>query len=167
MLVELSLKSPDLDFDINFDLASFVLHFCLVFKLRGSFPTFYLLYVEVAEKEASGDGSTWTGWAVTSITSRFYQQKQETQNSVLSQQNNDIESDSSGKGMFCLFLEYSNFETCQFNLLQPSVSFDIETIHLFYKAIQITGFYMKHDTGLKSVNLLFRYLLSSKCYFFC
>ena len=32
---------------------------------------------------------------------------------------------------------------------QPSVAFHIETSHLFCKAKQMTGFYMKRCTGLK------------------
>lgn len=33
--------------------------------------------IEAAEKEASGqNGSTWTGWAVSSLTSRFYKEQQ-------------------------------------------------------------------------------------------
>ena len=44
MLVKLHLKSPDLDFDIDYDQASFALYFCLVFKLRGSFATLHLLF---------------------------------------------------------------------------------------------------------------------------
>ena len=35
---------------------------------------------------------------------------------------------------------------------QPSVVFHIETSHWFCSAKQITGFYMKHNTGLKWVN---------------
>ena len=38
------------------------------------------------------------------------------------------------------------------NLFQPSVAFLIETSHLFCRAKQITGFYMKRNTGLKWVN---------------
>ena len=37
-------KSSDLDFDIDFDLASFVIHFCLVFNLQRSFATLYLIF---------------------------------------------------------------------------------------------------------------------------
>ena len=46
---------------------------------------------------------------------------------------------------------------------QPSVAFHIETSHLFCSAKQMTGFYMKHNTGLKwanRVNIAF-YLNSS------
>ena len=33
-----------------------------------------MLYIEAAEKEANAQGgSTWTGWAVNSLASRFYQ----------------------------------------------------------------------------------------------
>ena len=163
----MSLMSPDLNFDIDSDLAYFALHFYLSFNLWGPLATLYLLYLEVAEKEANGEGSTWTGWAVTSITSRFYQQKQETQNSVPSQHNNDMQRDSSGKGMFYFFLEYRSIETCQFNPIQPSVVFHIETNHLICTANDISGFYMKCNIGLKSVNLLFKCLHSRKCYFLC
>ena len=37
------------------------------------------------------------------------------------------------------------------NPFQPSVAFHIETSHLFCRAKQITGFYMKCNTGLKWV----------------
>ena len=36
-----------------------------------------------------------------------------------------------------------------FNLFQPSLAFHIETSHLFRRTKQITGFYMKRNTGLK------------------
>ena len=40
-------KSPELDFDLDFDLASFGLHICLVFNLWGwSFTTLYLLIMK-------------------------------------------------------------------------------------------------------------------------
>ena len=39
VLVKLNPKSPNLDFDTDFDLPSFALHFCLVFNLWGSFVT--------------------------------------------------------------------------------------------------------------------------------
>ena len=45
MLAKLSLKSPDLDFYVDFVLASFAFLFCLIFNLRRSFATSYLLYV--------------------------------------------------------------------------------------------------------------------------
>ena len=38
------------------------------------------------------------------------------------------------------------------NLFQPSVSFHIETSHLFYSANQMTVFHMERNTGLKWVN---------------
>ena len=41
-----------------------------------------------------------------------------------------------------------------FNPFQPSAAFHIETSHLFCSAKQMTGFYMKRNTGLKWVNLL-------------
>ena len=37
------------------------------------------------------------------------------------------------------------------NLFQPSVTFNIETSHLFCSAKQITGFYMKCNARLKWV----------------
>ena len=40
-----------------------------------------------------------------------------------------------------------------FNPFQPSAAFHIETSHLFCKAKQVTSFYMKHNTGMKWVNL--------------
>ena len=39
------------------------------------------------------------------------------------------------------------------NPFQPSVAFHIETSHLISKANQMTGFYVKCNTGLKWVNL--------------
>ena len=41
------------------------------------------------------------------------------------------------------------------NPFQPSVAFQIETSHLICSANQVTGFYMKCNTGLKLFNLLF------------
>ena len=38
-------KSPDLDFDIDFDLPDFFLHFRLVFNLRESFATSYFIFI--------------------------------------------------------------------------------------------------------------------------
>ena len=38
-----------------------------------------------------------------------------------------------------------------FNPFQPSVAFHIETSHLICCANQMTGFYMKRNTGLKWV----------------
>ena len=38
------------------------------------------------------------------------------------------------------------------NPFQPSVVFHIEISHLFCKAKQVTGFYIKCNTGLKWVN---------------
>ena len=40
-----------------------------------------------------------------------------------------------------------------FNSFQPNVAFHVETNHLFCFAKKMTGFYMKHNTGLKLVNL--------------
>ena len=40
-----------------------------------------------------------------------------------------------------------------FKSLQPSVAFDIETIHLFLGAKKMTDFYMKCNTGLKWVKV--------------
>ena len=73
----------------------------------------------------------------------------------------------SGKGMLCFFLEYCNFETCQFNPLQPSFAFHVETSHLICTTNQMTGYYMKCNTGLKWVDWFFRCLCLSKCYFLC
>ena len=42
-------------------------------------------------------------------------------------------------------------KTAPFILFQPSVAFHIETRHLICSANQITGFYMKCNTGLKGV----------------
>ena len=39
----------------------------------------------------------------------------------------------------------------KWNPFQPSVEFHIETSHLFCRAKQMTGFYMKHKNGLKWV----------------
>ena len=38
------------------------------------------------------------------------------------------------------------------NSFQSGVAFHIETSHLFSRAKQMTGFYMKSNTGLKQVN---------------
>ena len=38
------------------------------------------------------------------------------------------------------------------NPFQPNVLFHIETSHLFCRLKQMTGFYMKRNTGLKYVN---------------
>ena len=46
-----------------------------------------------------------------------------------------------------------------FNLSQPSVAFHIETSHLIYTANQMTGFYMKCNSGFKWVNPTRRILL--------
>ena len=35
---------------------------------------------------------------------------------------------------------------------QPSIAFHIETSHLFWKTKQLTGFYMKRNTGMKLVD---------------
>ena len=40
------------------------------------------------------------------------------------------------------------------NPFQSSVAFQIKTIHLLYSTKQMTGSYMKHNTGLKWVHLL-------------
>ena len=40
------------------------------------------------------------------------------------------------------------------NPFQPSVTFHIETSHLICSAKQITGFYMKYNTGLKELSFL-------------
>ena len=50
------------------------------------------------------------------------------------------------------------------NPFQHSVAFHMETSHLFCSAKQMTGFYMKHNTGLKwanpfQVNIYFLYPL--------
>ena len=44
-----------------------------------------------------------------------------------------------------------------FNPLQPSVAFHAENSRLIYTANQVTGFYMKCNTGLKWFNVI------SKC----
>ena len=41
------------------------------------------------------------------------------------------------------------------SLSQPNVAFHIETSHLFCFAKQVTGFYMKRNTGLKWVKWTF------------
>ena len=43
------------------------------------------------------------------------------------------------------------------NPFQPSVPFDIETSHLFCSVKQMTGFYMKRNTGLKWVKGLMNF----------
>ena len=40
-----------------------------------------------------------------------------------------------------------------FNPFQPSVAFHIETSHLFCRAKEMTGYYIKRNTGLKWVNV--------------
>ena len=40
------------------------------------------------------------------------------------------------------------------NPFQTSVAFHIETSHLFSRAEQMTGFYMKHNTGFKWINVI-------------
>ena len=45
------------------------------------------------------------------------------------------------------FVFFFNFQ--QVNPFQPGVAFYIETSHIFCCAKQMTGFYMKRDTGLK------------------
>ena len=47
-----------------------------------------------------------------------------------------------------------------FNLSQPSAAFHIETRHLIYTANQMTGLYMKCNSGLKWVNLTCRILVN-------
>ena len=58
---------------------------------------------------------------------------------------------------FVFYVSASHFAclvvSIYFNPFQPSVAFHIETSHLFCKAKQVTGFYMKHNTGMKWVNL--------------
>ena len=48
MLVKWSLKSPDLEFDtdFDFDLASFALHLCLFFNLWGIICYLILVFIE-------------------------------------------------------------------------------------------------------------------------
>ena len=48
------------------------------------------------------------------------------------------------------------------NPLQPSVAFHIETNQLICKTNQLTGFYMKYNTGLRWSNQ-FRSLMISSC----
>ena len=52
-------------------------------------------------------------------------------------------------------MSYEQRETffTDFNPFQPSVAFQIETIHLLNSSKQMTGFYMKRNTGLKWFNL--------------
>ena len=45
-------------------------------------------------------------------------------------------------------------QSMQHNPFQPSVAFHVETSHLFSRAKQMTGFYIKCSTGLKCVNSL-------------
>ena len=47
---------------------------------------------------------------------------------------------------------FSSKFTCSINPFQPNVTFHIETIHLFCRAKKMTGFNMKHNTGLKWIN---------------
>ena len=47
-----------------------------------------------------------------------------------------------------------------FNPSQPSAAFHIETTDLFYIANQMTGFYMKCNSGLKWVNWTCRILIN-------
>ena len=49
-------------------------------------------------------------------------------------------------------LSRSTINALELNQFQPSVAFHIETSHLFCRAKQMTGFYMKRNTGLKWVN---------------
>ena len=42
-----------------------------------------------------------------------------------------------------------------FNPIQSNVAFHIETCHSIFSANQMTGFYVKRNTGLKWVNILF------------
>ena len=63
-----------------------------------------------------------------------------------------VSSDGSGR---CLYI-FSNFDffcNC-INSFQPSDAFYIETSHLICSANQVTGFYMKCNTGLKWVKLI-------------
>ena len=41
------------------------------------------------------------------------------------------------------------------NPFQLGVALHIKTSHLFYSAKQMTGFYMKSNTGLKCINIIF------------
>ena len=47
----------------------------------------------------------------------------------------------------------------QVDPIQPGVAFNIETRHLIYSAKQMTGFYMKRNTGLIFVNPYFLFFL--------
>ena len=47
-----------------------------------------------------------------------------------------------------------------FNPSQPSVAFHIETSHLIYTTDQMTGFFMKSNSGLKWVNSTCRILIN-------
>ena len=51
-----------------------------------------------------------------------------------------------------------------FNPFQPSVVFHIKTSHLFCSAKQMTGFYMKHNTGLKWVKNFWTLSMNSKLF---
>ena len=44
--------------------------------------------------------------------------------------------------------------TGRVNPFQPSVMFHIETSHLFCRAKQMSGFYMKRNTGLKWADVI-------------
>ena len=48
------------------------------------------------------------------------------------------------------------------NPFQPSVAFHIETSHLFYSEKQMTGFYIKLNTGLTWVNTCCTFKTSSR-----
>ena len=81
--------------------------------------------------------------------------------------------------VYSLVLDWDNFFELNINPFQPSVAFHIETSHLFCKtnAKQMSGFYVKRNTGLKWVDLLlainfnpinlnFRFLIFSENFFF-
>ena len=57
----------------------------------------------------------------------------------------------------CDFLNFAVSHTATFfehvltHFIRPVTAFHIETRHLFCSAKQMTGFYMKHNTGLKLV----------------
>ena len=51
-----------------------------------------------------------------------------------------------------LLLELLYFMQQNFNPFQPSVAFHLETSRLTCTTNQMTGFYMKYNTGLKWVN---------------
>ena len=48
----------------------------------------------------------------------------------------------------------------EFNLFQFSVEFHTKSSHLFCRANQITGFYIKRNTGLKWVNIIAKLIQS-------